>query len=359
MRSHLPLTLAFAILLGIPPAHSTGVPRPAGGPAPTALTDSIRYATRVAQRQPAGRDAHELRLPREQLRLPLAVARVPAGLELGASHARRALGRRAGHGCRRRLHRRHHRVHRRYGGGQPAGHQRIHARGPGHPEALQPAQQPGLRPPGHQRGLDFIGFFSDEPARTLTPENHRPLNLLVRQEVYGWSWGGLQHSVFLRYVISNQGAATLTNLWAGLYTELASGSRTDYVDVAAALIEPGGQLVQEEVDPVRRIAAPLPRALLLQPAGAGRLQPQSRARMGGRQAPGREPRVPGGRRQARDAGGLDLQPGQRAARPGRRALCDHESGHDPGRLELPGLPAVHGGPRRTAGRRPLRQRRPR
>jgi len=45
----------------------------------------------------------------------------------------------------------------------------------------------------------------------------------VRQEVYGWSYAGLEHSAFLRYVIRNQGSAALTNLWAGFYTELASG----------------------------------------------------------------------------------------------------------------------------------------
>jgi len=44
MRPHLPLTMAFAILLGIPPAHAVAGPTPASEPS-TSPADSIRYAT--------------------------------------------------------------------------------------------------------------------------------------------------------------------------------------------------------------------------------------------------------------------------------------------------------------------------
>jgi hypothetical protein len=90
--------------------------------------------------------------------------------------------------------------------------------------------------------LDFIGSFGDVPARNVSGSDpSRPLNLLVRQEVYGWSFGDLQHSVFLRYVIRNQGNAALTNLWAGLYTEFASGCKKCYVNWPPGASDPSGE----------------------------------------------------------------------------------------------------------------------
>jgi hypothetical protein len=93
-----------------------------------------------------------------------------------------------------------------------------------------------------QSELDFIGSFSDLPARNIPGSDpSRPLNLLVRQEVYGWFFGDVQHSVFLRYVIRNQGSAALTNLWAGLYTELASGCKKCYVNWPPSSSDPSGE----------------------------------------------------------------------------------------------------------------------
>ena len=89
--------------------------------------------------------------------------------------------------------------------------------------------------------LDFISSFGDLPARNVSGSDpSRPLNILVRQEVYGWSFGGLEHSVFLRYVIRNQGSAALTNLWAGLYTQLASGCKKCYVNWPPSSSDPSG-----------------------------------------------------------------------------------------------------------------------
>ena len=71
---------------------------------------------------------------------------------------------------------------------------------------------------------DLIGFYSDEPARQFSPENHRPLNLVVRQMNYDWSFADYAHMVFFHYVITNQGLP-LRNVYVGLYAELASGDK--------------------------------------------------------------------------------------------------------------------------------------
>ena len=74
---------------------------------------------------------------------------------------------------------------------------------------------------------DFIGLYSDLPARVATPENHRPLNVLVRQENYDWSFSDYAHFNIFHYIIKNMGLP-LRNVWVGLYSEMASGTRADY-----------------------------------------------------------------------------------------------------------------------------------
>ncbi len=76
--------------------------------------------------------------------------------------------------------------------------------------------------------LDLDCWFSDEPARVLSPESHRPLNILVRQFVRSWTHADLAHALFLDYVVTNHGTSPLQDVYVGLYTELASGSRADY-----------------------------------------------------------------------------------------------------------------------------------
>jgi hypothetical protein len=73
---------------------------------------------------------------------------------------------------------------------------------------------------------DLIGFFSDNFV-TGKPTRHRPLDLLVRLEVYDWSFSSYANFVIFHYVIRNTGLP-LRNAWVGVYAELASGDRSDY-----------------------------------------------------------------------------------------------------------------------------------
>ena len=74
---------------------------------------------------------------------------------------------------------------------------------------------------------DVDCWFSDEPAKTFSPENHTPLDLLVHQQTFAWSFSDLAHVLFLRYVVHNQGP-TLRHVHVGFYSEFASGFRDDY-----------------------------------------------------------------------------------------------------------------------------------
>lgn len=71
---------------------------------------------------------------------------------------------------------------------------------------------------------DMIGFYRDQPARQFSPENHRPLNVLVRQDNYDWSFADYAHLVIFHYVITNLGLP-LRNVYVGVYNELASGDK--------------------------------------------------------------------------------------------------------------------------------------
>jgi len=76
---------------------------------------------------------------------------------------------------------------------------------------------------------DFITSFSDRPARLQanTSEHHRPMNLLVRQENYAWSFSHYQHFIIFHYTITNLGPP-LANAWVGIYSEMASGPKNAY-----------------------------------------------------------------------------------------------------------------------------------
>jgi hypothetical protein len=77
---------------------------------------------------------------------------------------------------------------------------------------------------------DFFSFYSDEPARSTTlgnPEPHRPLNILVRQSNYNWSFSDYQNILIFHYTITNTGAP-LRNVWVGWYSEFASGNKNAY-----------------------------------------------------------------------------------------------------------------------------------
>lgn len=76
---------------------------------------------------------------------------------------------------------------------------------------------------------DFISEFSDRPAKTSANnrEPHQPINIVVRQANYAWSFSNYQHLVIFHYVIRNVGPP-LSSVWVGFYTELASGHKSGY-----------------------------------------------------------------------------------------------------------------------------------
>jgi hypothetical protein len=69
--------------------------------------------------------------------------------------------------------------------------------------------------------LDFIGQYSDRPADPR--KKHRPLNVIVSQYEFEWSFSDYAHFVIFHYVIHNDGPP-LRNVWLGMYDELASGN---------------------------------------------------------------------------------------------------------------------------------------
>jgi hypothetical protein len=77
--------------------------------------------------------------------------------------------------------------------------------------------------------LDYLGEFSDQPAKRAlnNNEDHRPMNLLVRQENYAWSFSDFQHFVIFHYVIKNIGRP-IHSLHVGFYSEMASGNKNLY-----------------------------------------------------------------------------------------------------------------------------------
>lgn len=77
---------------------------------------------------------------------------------------------------------------------------------------------------------DYVTTYSDRPggSTTLNNEDHRPLNLLVKQDVYTWPWPSLDDILFVRFRIVNLGASALTGVHVGFYTEFGSGDKNHY-----------------------------------------------------------------------------------------------------------------------------------
>lgn len=77
---------------------------------------------------------------------------------------------------------------------------------------------------------DYVTTYSDRPAgfTTLNNEDHRPLNLLVRQSVYTWPTPDMDDIVVVRFRIINLGYFALTNVHVGMYVELGSGNKNMY-----------------------------------------------------------------------------------------------------------------------------------
>jgi hypothetical protein len=77
---------------------------------------------------------------------------------------------------------------------------------------------------------DYITTYSDRPAGFTihNNEDHRPLNVLVRQEVYTWSWPEMDDILFIRFRIINNGNFALSNVHVGFYAEFGSGNKNSY-----------------------------------------------------------------------------------------------------------------------------------
>jgi len=75
--------------------------------------------------------------------------------------------------------------------------------------------------------LDAIGSFSDLPSKVTSHGPSRPLSVNVRQIHHSWSAPEHGDFIICRFVIQNVGPP-LTNMWVGLYTELASGPKNSY-----------------------------------------------------------------------------------------------------------------------------------
>ena len=77
---------------------------------------------------------------------------------------------------------------------------------------------------------DYITTYSDRPAGFTihNNEDHRPLNVLVRQEVYTWPYSDMDDIVFIRFRIINLGRFGLSNVHVGFYTEFGSGNKNSY-----------------------------------------------------------------------------------------------------------------------------------
>ena len=69
--------------------------------------------------------------------------------------------------------------------------------------------------------LDYISTYSDRPADQR--KKHRPLNVIVSQYNFEWSFSDYGHFVIFHYVIRNDGPP-LRDVWFGMYDELASGN---------------------------------------------------------------------------------------------------------------------------------------
>jgi len=77
--------------------------------------------------------------------------------------------------------------------------------------------------------LDYVSEYSDRPAKQAlnNNEDHTPMDILVRQENYAWSFSDFQNFVIFHYVIRNLGRP-LHSLWVGFYAEMASGNKNAY-----------------------------------------------------------------------------------------------------------------------------------
>ncbi len=88
---------------------------------------------------------------------------------------------------------------------------------------------------------DVIGSFSDFPAKRAASnlEDSRPMGLLITQSNYSWSFSDFANILFFHYEIKNTGPL-LTNVYVGIYSELASGNKNAYTNWPPSSTDPSG-----------------------------------------------------------------------------------------------------------------------
>jgi hypothetical protein len=90
--------------------------------------------------------------------------------------------------------------------------------------------------------LDLVSRYNDaSPTRAAgTFEDHRPIGIEVRQEIYQWNLPALENVLVVHLTLWNRGP-TLADLWVGTYVELASGNKNAYVNWPPSSSDPSGQ----------------------------------------------------------------------------------------------------------------------
>jgi hypothetical protein len=98
---------------------------------------------------------------------------------------------------------------------------------------------------------DIIATYSDQPARNasgLQSERHTPLDILVRQQVLGFSLRGADDFAVVRFTVINQGPP-LRDLWIGLYVQFATGDKNAYATwPPSAASGPGSWYYKAHID---------------------------------------------------------------------------------------------------------------
>jgi hypothetical protein len=88
--------------------------------------------------------------------------------------------------------------------------------------------------------LDFVSDYNDFlPVTVANSEAHRPLRISVHQESYQWNFAEFQNILFVHMDITNHGEL-LSNLWVGIYTELAPGCKVCYQNWPPSASDPSG-----------------------------------------------------------------------------------------------------------------------
>jgi hypothetical protein len=107
--------------------------------------------------------------------------------------------------------------------------------------------------------LDETCSYSDEPGhpgRLNSTEDHRPLDLLVRQRTLAFSLEAADAFVVVQFTIVNAGPAPLADAWVALYAQLVSGDKNAYPSwPPSSTAQPGSWYYKAhiEYDPARRL----------------------------------------------------------------------------------------------------------